>query len=68
MKTNEKGITLAVLVITVIVMTLMAGVTIGAANSNSHITNIARNRTDTFQREVNQHSKDINTLTDRVND
>lgn len=66
MKTNEKGITLTALVITIIVMVILAGITIGATSSKNNIVNYEQNITDDYGKKLQQHETDIDTLTDRV--
>lgn len=66
-KTNEKGITLIALSVTVILMIILAEIGISTSKSSNDIINLEKDRTATFQKEMNQHMNDIKTLSDNVN-
>lgn len=64
---NEKGVTLVALSVTVILMIIMADIGLRMSKSSNDLIDIERNRTEGFQKDMNQHIQDIGILSNNVN-
>ena len=64
---NEKGVTLVALSVTVILMIIMADIGLRMSKSSNDLIDIESNRTEGFQKDMNQHIQDIGILSNNVN-
>ena len=64
---NEKGVTIVALSVTVILMIIMADIGLRMSKSSNDLIDIESNRTEGFQKDMNQHIQDIGILSNNVN-
>ena len=64
---NEKGVTLVALSVTVILMIIMADIGLRMSKSSNDLIDIESNRTEGFQKDMNQHIQDNGILSNNVN-
>ena len=64
---NEKGVTLVALSVTVILMIIIADIGLRMSKSSNDLIDIENNRTEGFQKDMNQHIQDIGILSNSVN-
>lgn len=63
MRKSEKGITLLSLVVTIVVMSILAGVLVGISYKANPIVNSVKNENKTFIQEKTNTEKHINEMT-----
>ena len=61
---KERGITLVALIITIIVLLILAGVTIGQAATGTGLFTRAKNAANAYKNESNNEANQINSLID----
>lgn len=66
-KTNEKGVTLIALSITIILMVMLAVITINSTQTSDDLVETEETISKDYNNQMTQHMKDINTLTKNIN-
>lgn len=64
---GERGVTLVALTVTIILMIILAGIGLKMSSSSNDLIDIEQNRTEGFQKDMNQHIQDIGILSNNVN-
>lgn len=64
---SERGVTLVALTVTIILMIILAGIGLKMSSSSNDVIDIEQNRTEGFQKDMNQHIQDIGILSNNVN-
>lgn len=65
---NEKGITLVALVVTIIVLLILAGVTIGMATSGSGVFGRAKNAANTYKNAEANETKALDSYNSAIDE